>query len=68
MPLPVSQKALLDGAITRVDQWRAAAVAFGIELTQVKMSFPPPTGDPDASRTAVVFSWDVEAAEFRVDT
>ena len=68
MPLPTSQKALLDGAITRVDSFRATALAFGIEVDQVNLFFPPPTGDPDAPKTKVMFSWDVEANEFRVDT
>jgi len=71
MPLPVSQKALLDQAITAINNWRTSALGVTggpVLLDQVNMIFPPPVGDPDAAGTKLVFSWDVEANEFRVDT
>jgi hypothetical protein len=67
MPLPTSQKTLLASVITKVDAARASLLQDGIELDQINVIFP---GVPIAAenRTKVVFSWDVEANEFRVAT
>ena len=69
--MPTTQQSLLAQAITAVNNWRTAAqgVTGGpVDLLQVNFRFPPPAGDPSANKTSVVFVWDEEAEEFRVDT
>jgi hypothetical protein len=67
MPLPTSQKTLLAAVITKVDAARVSLMQDGIELDQINVIFPG-VPVPAENRTKVVFSWDVEADEFRVDT
>jgi hypothetical protein len=70
--MPTTQQALLSQAITAINTWRATALGVTggpVELTQVNMLFPPPAGaPPETAKTPIVFSWDVEAGQFRVDT
>jgi hypothetical protein len=54
------QKALLDQAITAVNNWRTAAAALNVELNQVNFKFP--------NNQSIVFVWDAEVGQFKIDT
>jgi len=54
------QANLLDLAIAKANEWRAAAATVNVELNQLNFKFP--------NNQPVVFVWDTEIGQFKIDT